>query len=193
TAVISGFGVTAYQLECAHRLRRIDDELQKRSTLVTTGIRPSSRGDGGPPGEGGPPRPPPGEFERNDFDREPPPKPPEHDAASKPEFRLPRSVANLFEANETNGYYYVVWQNDGQMQARSANAPASLALPVRGQSDQWQWARTRDGMRESIRFTTLDRCVLIGRPIRADLAELHRLRWWLTLAGATVLALGLAG
>ena len=30
TAVVTGFGFTAYQLEYAQRLRRIDDELQRR-------------------------------------------------------------------------------------------------------------------------------------------------------------------
>lgn len=48
-------------------------------------------------------------------------------------------------------------------------------------------------MREFIRFTPLDRCVLVGRSISADLVELRRLGWLLVLAGGTVLAFGLAG
>src|SRR5437899_2229407 len=76
TVIVSGFGVTAYQLQYAQHLRRIDDELEKRSTLLTVAFRPEPR-EGGPlSGRNGPPPLPPGGFAENDFQRRPPAQPP---------------------------------------------------------------------------------------------------------------------
>lgn len=162
TAVVTGFGFTAYRLEYAHRLRRIDDGLQERSSLLTGAVRPP------PPPSGFPPR-------------------------SGAEPRLPSKVASLFEGGSATDLYYIVWLSDGRLQARSANAPDNVAMPERKRPDQWQFARTRGEMREFVRFTSLDRCILTGRSISGDMAELRRRAWWLVGAGGVVLALGLAG
>lgn len=40
--VLAGFGYTAWHLQRAERLRRIDDELYERSFLLTAAVRPPS-------------------------------------------------------------------------------------------------------------------------------------------------------
>ena len=196
--IVSAFGVTAYQLEFAHRLRRLDEELQKRSTLLTTALRPEPPKGGGPgPGwfdgrdlDGPPPGPRPGGAR----DGEPRPgRPPPDEMFGELEFRVPANLAGLFEATDTNDFFYAVWRNDGRLQVRSTNAPPELELPARAGADEWQSARTRGALREFIRFTPLQRCVLVGRRMDHDLAELRRLAGWLVAAGVGVLGLGLAG
>src|SRR5262245_18178032 len=49
--VLAGFGLTAYQLQRATRLRQIDDELQQRLTVAGTLARRPNEGPGRPPFE----------------------------------------------------------------------------------------------------------------------------------------------
>src|SRR5436190_15181359 len=49
--VLAGFGVTAYQLQRATHLRRIDDELQQRLSVAGTLTRRPNEGPGRPPFE----------------------------------------------------------------------------------------------------------------------------------------------
>jgi len=184
--VVAGFGFTAYQLEYAQRLRRIDNELQQRSSLLIGAVRPL-------PPKGGAPTPDSRPRERPGPDRHSAGPPPEEDSSADSELRFPPNIAAQFDTSVTNASYYIVWLSDGRLQTRSANAPDDAPVPQREGADQWQSARTRGPLREFIRFTPLDRCVLVGRSIGADLVELRRLGWLLVLAGATVLALGLAG
>jgi len=108
--------------------------------------------------------------------------------------RLPEKIAALFNDTSTNGYYYAVWLSNGTLQKQSTNdATASLTMPERAGNAERQSARTRGSFREVFRFTTADRCILIGRSIATDLAELHHQAWWLGLAAGSVLLLGLAG
>ena len=188
--IVAGFGVTAYQLESAQRLRTIDDDLQRRSGVVTSLVRPDSQADGGPssrpPGErdldgprspppdDGPAGPPPGNPPRNS----PPPQ---------------RTLADFYANGGTNDFYFAVWNSNGRLQSCSTNAPDGLALPPRGGGADWQGARTRGAQREFVRFTPTERCILVGRSIAAEQSDLRRLAWLLIAAGGAVLALGLAG
>src|SRR5439155_12312898 len=106
-----------------------------------------------PPREGRP-GPPPMRGPNDGGFRDRPPRRPPPDR----DFRPPAQVASMFDSRETN-FYYIVWQADGQLQGRSTNAPPELSMPPREQSGQF--ARTRGTMREFVRFTSLDRCVLI--------------------------------
>ena len=102
-------------------------------------------------------------------------------------------MAALFDDTKTNTYYYAVWLADGSLQKRSTNATENLTLPQLAGNNERQSARTRGTLREVFRFTNTGRCVLVGRSIQSDLEELHRLGWWLALAAASVMLLGLAG
>ena len=180
--VVAGFGITAYQLEAAHRLRRIDQELQRRISLLVGMVRSEPPGRGGPPG-------PEGHF---DEDR-PPDAPPGEMVIRAPDSLRRFDPANLFADGNAGGFYYLVWQRDGRLQTHSTNAPAELVMPARVSAAETQPARQRDGQREFVYFTPTGRCILVGCPLDADLAELKRLAWLLAAAGGGVLALGLAG
>lgn len=184
--VVAGFGFTAYQLEYAHRLRRIDNELQQRSSLLIGAVRP-------PALKGGPRTPDLRPWDRPGSDGRAAGPPPEEGSPSDSELRFPPNVAAQFETSGPNAFYYIMWHSDGRLQTRSVNAPDDAPLPGREGPEQWQSARTRGLLREFIRFTPLDRCVVVGRSINTDLVELRRLAWLLGLAGGPVLALGLVG
>ena len=157
--VLVGFGFTAWRLQRAERLRRIDDELYERSFLLTGAVRPPS-------------------------------------AVSSPddtEFHLPPHVASLFDAAPNNKFYFAVWLRDGTLQKQSANAPGDVPMPRRDPPDAWQAVRMRGTMREFFRFTTSGRCILMGRSIEVELAELQMLARWLIGAGGAVLVFGFAG
>lgn len=92
-----------------------------------------------------------------------------------------------------SGAWFVVWNGDGSVQARSANAPADLVKPEHAGAGEISFMRTHDAARESIRFTGSGRCFLVGRSIQNELAELTQLAWYLAAAGGGVLAFGLIG
>ena len=123
--------------------------------------------------------------------------------------------AAVMEFSQTNGLYYVIWQKDGSVLARSAAAPANVPMPERSGSrvsasaqgpelpggpprarpmpPMLSVARTRGEFRELYHILPFGECVLLGRSLAPDLAAMHRLAMWLVAAGATVLVLGLAG
>ena len=178
-AVLAGFGFTAYRLQYANELNRVDQELQQRlGLLLEEWSRPPPGGPGGPfgPGHPGPPPGRPGGA----------PHPPR-------DFHLDPDRASLFEGG-TDAFYYVVWLPDGREMNRSAVAPADVPRPERGSSPESpQATRMRGTMREIYQFTPPGECVLVGRSIAPELANLDRLALWLSGLGSAVLVLGLVG
>lgn len=178
TAVVVGFGITAYHLESNQRFRLIDEELQKRNSLLTSFIPPGAS----PSRPTGDRRPPDRGRDSGPRDRPPGPDP-----------RVSAKVATLFEGQSPRDYYYILWHSDGRVQAQSANAPTNTSIPEARVDSEWQRIRTQNGRRELVRYTPADRTILTGRSISDDLAALDRLRWWLFAAGGGVLLIGLAG
>jgi two-component system OmpR family sensor kinase len=201
--VLSGFGVTVYQLHRVNQFSRIDEELERRVGALSTAVR------WGPPfGPGGPGRGPfgggrgfPGFEEggkrlRPQGDR-PEGPPPEGwpDPRSRPrEIRLSDEIASLFDETRTNDFYYTVWSSrDWTLLKASTNAPPDVAHPDRRGPDTRTHIQTRDSFREAYHFTERGDCVLVGRSILADLSAMHRFTLLLLAAGGTVLAFGLGG
>jgi heavy metal sensor kinase len=89
-------------------------------------------------------------------------------------------------------HYYAVWRIDGEVQARSGNAPPDLVRPAMA-AESAHAARTRGSVREFYRYTNAGRCFLVGRSIAPEIAGLHRLAWYFVAAGSGVLAIGLIG
>jgi two-component system OmpR family sensor kinase len=117
--VLVGFGLTAYQLERSSTLRKIDEELQRRADVLLPVLR----------------RPPPqeGQFPPPRGDRPREEGPPERRFETRPrELRIPAQVESLFEAENTNGFYYLIIWRDGREIARSANAPGDDRQVVLG-------------------------------------------------------------
>ena len=121
----------------------------------------------------------------------------------------------VLDASQPNTFYYILWQGDGAIVARSPGAPDNVPAPTRVGAPEPQAlqgrdafgkgspampgpglppeARTRGQMREAYRFLPHGQCLLVGRSLVPDLAAMRRLALWLTAAGATELLLGLAG
>jgi heavy metal sensor kinase len=198
--VLTGFGVTVYQLQRIHQLNQIDEELGTRVAALSSAFRQP------PPFDRGPGRLP---FERGlagrgpDDGREPPPRlgepgfdPPNGRPdmlARSREPRLSPEAISLFDAASTNNFYYAIWLRDNRLFKESTNTPAILACPGRLAADARMRARTREAFREAFRFTEMGDCVLAGRSLAAFSSAMRRFAVLLLAAGGSVLALGLGG
>ncbi len=180
--VLAGFGATAWRLDRATRLQRVDQELERHVGAIVNALRR----DANRPRPDGPPesRPP-----RNEADTDRPPgdrrPPPPRD------LRLPEREAAFFDATGRAPYYYLVWEQDGREVARSAAAPSEVPLPdapMRGRE-----ARSRGPLREFVHQAPHGETILVGRDIGEEEAAMGRLAWLLLAAGGSVFAAGLAG
>jgi signal transduction histidine kinase len=186
--VLAGFGLTAYQLERVRQFRQIDDQLRRRAAALADTLRPQPP-RGPPPAGRGAEIPPPGQ---------PPSEPPaEPDGANPrpgpgPLFRLPPHAADLFDENNPNGFYYVVWSRNGNEMARSTNAPQTVPPPDRPGPGP-EPPRMRDRYREAFLITAPGETVLVGRSVAPELSDLGLLGWKLSAVGGAILLLGLAG
>ena len=212
-AVLAGFGVTAFQLERGRQLRRIDGELQHRVNMLASALRQPPRGRG--QGEGQFDGPPPEQFRppRQQRPDDSPNGTGPDDFNQRPrDFHLPPQVASLFDENDTNGIYYILWTRDNEVLERSPNAPSlasTLPPPVfrlRNTSGsvnkppprlssppEPQPPRQRDEFREASTVTPPGEIILVGRSIATELKELRFVALTLTAVGGGVLLLGLAG
>jgi heavy metal sensor kinase len=201
-SVLTGFGFTAYQVARDNQRRRIDQELGQRLGALFRPQPPGKSKDG----PDHPPGPPPDEhrgehrFEASDFLA-----------------RLSDAIQHSGELdlNQTNTFYYLLWQGDGSLLARSPMAPADVPLPqcshtrearsspgggtIRRQTSPQPdppaigETRTRGELRELFRMMPHNECILVGRSMAPDMAAMRRLTLWLTAAGTGIMLLGLAG
>ena len=150
-AVLTGFGLTAYHVAQDDQMRRIDEELRQRLMAIFP-PGPPNRGPEGPgrpdrsrEGVVPPNRPPegpertpeqPGNLPLGGRGQGRPRfEPPEARRRFDPEeLRLRRKdiieQAGSAEAGQTNVFYYVLWQEDGTVLARSPGAPKDVPLPA---------------------------------------------------------------
>ena len=190
--VLAGFGFTAHRLQRANELRRVDQELQQRLGPAMEAMRRPPPGERGGPGGPGGPRSGRGEGEERGR-RGPPPRESEGEFQPQREFRLGPNRAALFEG-DTNAFYYVAWSRDAREWSRSTTAPATVPLPERASTNRTTpTMRMRGTLRELYQFTPPGECVVVGRSIAPELANLDQLALWLSALGGTVLVLGLAG
>src|SRR5512140_3656853 len=101
--VLAGFGLTAYHVARENQLRRIDQELEQRLMAIFR-PHPPSQPPPGDPWREGPPGPPPNELRTPDA-AGPRGQPPDMLAR----VRQMIEQAGSLEANQTNGFYYVMW------------------------------------------------------------------------------------
>lgn len=161
--VLSGFGFTAWRLQRATQIQRVDQELDRLISVIVGSM---------PRGEGAPGRPPAG-------------------FPAPLEARLPARDRSLFEAGPTAPFYYILWDHEQREIARSAAAPPGVPRPERVlQPPNVRWRGT---LRERFDFAPRGECALVGRDIGDELGAIQRFAWLLAAAGAIVLALGLAG
>lgn len=194
-AILSGFGLTSYQLLRGKQFRRTDEELDRRVTELAAALRANAplRERGPPPR--GPLRDGPG-FEGQLDDGAPPrgreERPLEAPGRSPREFRLGPRQAALFDESDAKGFYYVVWSRDGTMVGHSTNSPANIPLPPIAPGPRRMPPQLRGAFRESYQIMPPGEIVLAGRSIAPELAELHGNALRLSGAGGLVLVIGLA-
>ncbi len=218
--VLTGFGVTAYQLHRINRFESIDEELESRVAALTQELRPRmgpGRFRGPPPMDGsldglldGPPDKPPerpgDRSPERGFDAPPnhpgerrlqrfmaPPKGFLDNRLEGRDFTLSPATLSLFEDASPDGFYFVIWSRSGSSFRRSTNAPPESLLSLPAEADSKVQTRTRDGFREAFELNSIGECILTGRRIAADLAGLRNFAWWLVAAGFAVLTLGCGG
>ncbi len=100
--VLSGFGVSAWQLQSANQLGRIDQEIEQRMGIVSDMVRP--RGEPGRPPGGGPP----------------------------PEWQLPERKMGLFEGVDAFYYVVWFRHGRDEMHSPSAPSGVPRPDPMRG-------------------------------------------------------------
>jgi heavy metal sensor kinase len=105
------------------------------------------------------------------------------------EFKLSPRGAGLFDGGGDGSFYYVVWlRRSATPVTFSATAPHDVPEPKAGEPP----TRQRGDLREAFSFPGPGDCVLVGRSIASDAAELRQLAWTLSAAGTSVLLLALA-
>lgn len=182
-AVLAGFGFTAWQLQRANQLSRVDYELEQRMGIIAGMLRPRNS----PP----PDRPQQPQDNRPPVDNHPPladKAPP----SAPPKLRLSAREASLFDGSAGQEFYYVIWLRDGQQGILSASAPSDVPRPER-QPPGPRSFRSRGTLRECFHYSPAKECMLVGRDIHGELADIRQFAWLLACVGGTVLILGLAG
>lgn len=211
--ILSGFGVTAYQLHRLNSLQQVDAEIESRLADVVGVLRSQLLG-------------PPNRLSGEDPMREPPPGPRRPGPGIGPgrgpggpggdhgprgrggggggggfeEFMEARmlllSGGILARLGETGPQdpYYAVWSPTGSLVLQTSNAPPDLARPFGGSARGGVVENRARGLwREAYQFTGPGYCALVGRSVERDLRALRGYAWWLAIAGTTILALGLGG
>jgi two-component system, OmpR family, sensor kinase len=215
-AVLAAFGSTAYYLALENRLRRVDQELQRRAAILLSrslsafapgekrgwhfrGEPPSGMEEGrklSPKGGGRPEFPldlgdgpgPDEEFRQPGEMRRP-----GGPRAQPLELRLSAEEQRLFEGGSPEGFYFKILTPDGNVSQQSTNAPAHVPFPLLPRSPSASLLRTRGELRELAQTMPRDLCLIVGRDVSSEHSETQRLAGWLGGAGAGVLLLGLAG
>ena len=218
--MLTGFGVTVYQLQRVNRLREIDSALETRVTALSNAVReayrdgpggagppgnppprhppPEGRGPGGRPPGDGPPRdgPPPdhGHPPRRDFGPQrhaPGGPPPPRQPPERPPAEVPLSSATTaLFGPGAGGYYFTIWYRDGRVLNHSDNAPVDIPPPLPSERDTLAHFRTRQQFREAVHCSGFGDCSMAGLSIQSDLKAARTFAWTLFAAGAAVLALG---
>lgn len=187
-AVLAGLGFAAYQLERNRLFDGVDRELTRRAGILADSLH--ARGG---------PRPNDQPFDRPPPDQQPRDFPDEQNGPLRNEppprtFHLPAQQAGLFNESDKNDFYYAMWTRDGRALASSTNTPSDLTMPVqRRHSGGPNPPQSHGRRREVLLVTPPGEMVLVGHDMQRDLAELRTIAWTLTLVGAGILLVGLAG
>jgi heavy metal sensor kinase len=195
-AVLAGFGFTAYQLEWGRQMRDVDDELHRRFAILAEATHPHPRGPNGPNGPGQP---------MDDFPGQPgdmPGQPPGDFPGQGPQdgFHLPPQAAGLFDADDPNGFYFVITGRDNKEMARGGKVPSGYMTGIP------DWAKVNqppnsspppafilDYYREVIASTSAGQTITVGCSVALEMKELHRTALELIAVGGIILFFGLAG
>lgn len=225
TAVLAVFGTLVGGLQWRSRLQQIDADLERQAEMISTrvyrllpppqfwrGRRGGERRGEDRVRETAPPDAKPGTApattaevaEKNDnrpsrSDQRPPWWNRERTGESSnrstapPGLGLPEEYLSLFSGD--HGLYFVIWDREGKLLEKSAQAPVvpfpdlhvgTDHLPIRA-------IRTRDDLREAIHVSRFDTQVLVGRSLQGEVAALWRGMALVAGGGVAALLIGLVG
>ncbi|MCX7817933.1 MAG: HAMP domain-containing histidine kinase [Kiritimatiellae bacterium] len=201
-AVLAGFAATAFALARESRMRRVDEDLERRTAALMPALRPPLRDRLGglravPPAPLRPDAGDPGGRRPATPDE----RPPGVERASPPRFRpephgpppgppLDTIEAAVFPETGRDAAYFFIVGTDGTVQRASVSAPpppADFELPAADRA-----VRQRGELREHVRRLRPGLALIVGRPIGAELAELRRFGAGLVTAAALVWVAALA-
>jgi two-component system, OmpR family, sensor kinase len=107
------------------------------------------------------------------------------------EFRPSLLRPGLFDTEDTNSFYYVIWRREEVI--RSTNAPVDVPKPVKGPPTPAANFNSRAVYREAVASTPPGDLLVVGRSILRDRADLRRLGIILGTLATAFLLCGLAG
>jgi heavy metal sensor kinase len=151
---------------------------------------------GGPPGDG-----PPGGGLRGLFGGPPPrgerpppddgPPPEEEQQRPDPPLHLPSSLVERYDKEPP---YFIIWRANGDVLKSSEKHPDIAWADVPKFRDDTTPIQRRSGDRREIYLPAgHGSAVLVGRTIKAELAELSSWRWLIILSGGGAVVIGVAG
>ena len=192
-AVLSGFGLTAWQLEQQRILTTANERIQERFSVAVKLMRQAGPREGahprpGPPPPRGnsPPRDDPAAWgDPGGFD-----DPPGRGGRGSPGGRSRINFAAELKAGEPPGGTTTVWRRDG---ALFATTTADRNPPRPEAPDDGLTIARNGSLLTLIGSTPPGEIVAITRSIAPEVAALRRSGWQLAGAGTAVMALGLVG
>jgi two-component system OmpR family sensor kinase len=162
--VLTMFSVISYKHQQSGAIRRVDNELRKRLTVVQEGLLAVENST-----------------------------PPQSKTSRPTELRLPASRTALFDTQDPAGYFYIVWNSDGTVRKCSKHLQFAITRPVASEDDDGPIGeRFNEPFREMYFFTAQGECALVGGSLAHELRALRDDARLLGAISSGVLLLGLA-
>jgi len=200
-AVLTGFGITAYQLDSGREFSRVDDDLHRHFAAVFDAMHthrppPGERPplEGRPPDQFPPDAPPPDDSPHDHMDRQ--------NFSPLKDLELPPRAALLFETNQAGGgsdFFLLVRGRDGKTITARGSIPDHLVIPTLPPAPNDHSGPPSPIVTVSGHYRLLStklpgaETIVIGCSILAEAKEMHQAAVVLTLVGLGILVFGLAG
>ena len=200
-AVLTGFGITAYQLDSGREFSRVDDDLHRHFAAVFDAMHthrppPGERPplEGRPPDQFPPDAPPPDDSPHDHMDRQ--------NFSPLKDLELPPRAALLFETNQAGGgsdFFLLVRGRDGKTITARGSIPDHLVIPTLPPAPNDHSGPPSPIVTVSGHYRLLStklpgaETIVIGCSILAEAKGMHQAAVVLTLVGLGILVFGLAG
>ena len=177
TLILTGLGVSVYEIHLNNRLGQFDEQLRQRFAALGESLFA--------PQMPGPPRP--GNFQGGpNFSR--PDNPGSFGAQPS------TATSSQLGQNSSDGFYYALWSRYFAASFRqSTNTPANMIRPQSAGRDARTYFRNRGTLRELCYATAFGDCMLVGGSLDPIYADARQFGGTLFLGGAGLLALVLGG
>lgn len=204
-AILFGFGWSVYQLHHTNQLQRLDAELERNLGPLHFATRVSGRSaDRNKRRRSGDSEPRESRWEP--ADREPQGQSsdlrrsgtgPDFTGKSRAEILneilLGPRASPFFGEDDIEGYFFAVWDEEGDLLATSGNAPQWLTKPGQTAKGGAVTIITQSNSRLASQYTGRDEALLVGRSLASVADSQRTFLAQLLLMGAAVLLIGVGG